>query len=382
MLHTMKYSILNLIRNKTQCFWLILFPIILGTLFKLAFSNLGESFEPIPVAIVLQENADAQYTESFRALADQLGEEGDDQLLDITYCERDTALKLLEDTEVDGIITVGNTISLSVSANMHNEELNQSILQAFVRQYNLSVDAVTDIAMHHPEHLADAIATLTSDISYNRDASLSATDDDSYISYFYNLLAMTCMFCCMSGVYISLQNQGNLSALGARRNISPTSKLVSILGQFAAFTLVNFVCILIGFIYINVILQIDMSTRLPLVLLTLFVSDLAGSSFGFFVGAMGRMSEGMKNGLIIAISMLCCFLSGLMMGNIRIFLEEICPIVNRINPAALISDSFYCLANFDNYNRYAQNMISLGVLTVLFLTGGFLLTRRRRYASL
>lgn len=384
MLHTMKYSLRTLIRNKSQCFWLILFPIILGTLFKLAFSNLNEPFEPIPVAIVLEEDAYAQYTESFRTLADSLGEEGDDQMLDITYCDREEALQLLEDTAVYGIITVRDTVSLSVSANANSDkkELNQNILHTFVQRYNLSADAITDIAMNHPEYTEDAMTALADEITYIRDDSLSASEEDNYVSYFYNLLAMTCMFCCMSGMYVSLENQGNLSPLGARRNVAPTSKLVSILGQMSAYVLGNFICILIGFIYINLILQIDLTARLPLVLLTLFVSDLAGSAFGFFAGALGRMSEGTKNGIIVAISMLCCFLSGLMIGNIRILIEDVCPIVNRINPAALISDSFYCLANFDNYTRYTQNIVSLCIFTVLFLAGGFLLTRRRRYASL
>ena len=64
------------------------------------------------------------------------------------------------------------------------------------------------------------------------------------------------------------------------------------------------------------------------------------------------------------------------------FIENRIPVLNRINPTALISDSFYCLANFDTYSRYTRNMVSLCIATAVFLTGGFLLTRRRQYASL
>jgi hypothetical protein len=41
-----KYPLLRLVRNKSNIFWILLFPIILGCLFKIAFSNLGnaESF--------------------------------------------------------------------------------------------------------------------------------------------------------------------------------------------------------------------------------------------------------------------------------------------------------------------------------------------------
>lgn len=384
MFHTMKYSMRIVIRNKAQCFWLILFPIILGTLFKLAFSGLGVTVEAIPVAVVMGENVKELYRENFRQVAENLEGEGEDRLLEITYCDRERALKLLKDGEVEGIFTVGEEIALSVSTKAYSDKraLNQNILNTFVNRYNLSAAALGEIAMEHPEHFQAAARALTAEHSYSGEASLSASEEDTYKTYFYNLLAMTCLFCCMSGLYISLNNQGNLSALGVRRNISPTPKLISILGELSAYVLVNYGCILVGFAYINLVLRVELSDRLMLVLLTLFVSDMAGSAFGFFVGAIGRMSEGIKNGVVVAASMFCCFLSGLMVGNMRILIEKNCPIVNRINPAALISDSFYCLAHFDDYARYTRNILSLIVFTVLFLAGGFLLTRRRRYASL
>lgn len=385
MLHTIKYSTKDLLRNKTQIFWLILFPIILGTLFKVAFSNIGESesFQPIPVAIVLEESdSPANITEEFRQVTDTLGREGDGQFLDVTYCNKEEALRLLEEKEVDGILTADSSVKLTVSANMGNAKLNQSILKSFVQQFNLSTTAITDVAVNHPEQLADTLAAMNADTTFNREVSLSAGSSDTYVQYFYNLLAMVCMFCSMSGMYISLQNQGNLSDLGARRNISPTPKLQSILGQFIAYAVVNFVCIMIGFLYINIVLKIDMTLHLPLVILTLFVSDLAGCAFGFFIGSLGRMSENTKNGLAVSVSMICCFLSGLMVGSMRIIMDTFCPIINYINPAALMTDSLYCLANFDNYARYTRDMVSLVVITVLFLLGGFLFTRRKRYASL
>ena len=381
MLHTIKYSMKAVMRNRSACFWLILFPMILGTLFKIAFSNLGIPLERIPVAVVTAENAAKQYTETFRTVADNLGE---DALLDIIYCEREDALNLLERGEIAGIFTVGEQVSLSVSAKAYNDikSMNQNILNTFVSRYNLLADAIADIAANHPEHLAKAVSLMGEEHFYNREESLSATKNDNYVTYFYNLLAMTCMFCSMSGLEISLNNQGNLTALGARRNISPIPKQIAVVGELAAYVLVNFGCILIGFAYVNLVLRVNMSSRLPLMLLTLFVSELAGSAFGFFIGAIGRMPAGTKNAIAVGVSMTCCFLSGLMVGNMRVFVENKAPFLNRINPTALISDSFYCLANFDNYARYTRNMISLCAVTVLFLTGGFLLTRRRQYASL
>ena len=111
---------LRLIRNKSNLFWILLFPILLGCMFKVAFSNIGktESFQPIPVAIVCEDTKNA---DTFRTIADELGKEGKDQMLSVTYCEEEKALKLLEEKEIDGILYAGDTVKLTISANMPAE---------------------------------------------------------------------------------------------------------------------------------------------------------------------------------------------------------------------------------------------------------------------
>lgn len=46
--HTMKYTLLNLLRDKGQVFWCVAFPLLLGTMFHFAFGRLGsgEVFPP------------------------------------------------------------------------------------------------------------------------------------------------------------------------------------------------------------------------------------------------------------------------------------------------------------------------------------------------
>ena len=39
--HTMKYTLLNLLRDKGQVFWCVAFPLLLGTMFHFAFGGLG-----------------------------------------------------------------------------------------------------------------------------------------------------------------------------------------------------------------------------------------------------------------------------------------------------------------------------------------------------
>ena len=41
--HNLKYSLKILLKNKSLIFWTFVFPILLGTLFKMAFSNIENS---------------------------------------------------------------------------------------------------------------------------------------------------------------------------------------------------------------------------------------------------------------------------------------------------------------------------------------------------
>ncbi len=56
--HELKYDFLTCMRTKEVLLWLILFPIFLGTIFKVAFTNINnDNFSAINVAVVeISEN--------------------------------------------------------------------------------------------------------------------------------------------------------------------------------------------------------------------------------------------------------------------------------------------------------------------------------------
>ena len=84
----------------------------------------------------------------------------------------------------------------------------------------------------------------------------------------------------------------------------------------------------------------------------------------------------------MAVSLASCFFSGLMVNTMKPMIIEKAPWFNDINPAALISDAFYCLNVYSDYSRYIQKNITMIILSVLMAAIGFILTRRRKYASL
>ena len=65
----------------------------------------------------------------------------------------------------------------------------------------------------------------------------------------------------------------------------------------------------------------------------------------------------------------------------KIIVNNFCPVLNKINPAVLISDAFYSLSVYNTYNHYMKDIISLCILIVIFITGGFLYTRMKKFAN-
>lgn len=371
----------RLLRNKANTFWILCFPIILGTLFNVAFSNMAasEDMSAINVAVICEDDL---YGEALKQSIETISE-GKDAMLNAIFCDDKKATELLENKEVVGIIHSGKTAKLSISANMSTESINQSILQAFINEYNMYQDSIAKIMINHPENIENVLSNFESISDFNNEVTISRKPDaDPFSQYFYNLLAMACLYTSMGGVLVATHNQANLSDLGMRKCLSPTHKLKSIVSELIATSTYEFALNFIGFIYVAYVLKVDIASRLPLAILTTFVGCLTGVSLGFFIGSFGQKSQDFKQGMIFAVTMPLCFLSGLMMGNMKIIIQNNCPILNKINPATIITDSFYSLAIYESYDRFIFDIISLLIFVIIFIMAGFLMTRRKKYASL
>lgn len=371
----------RLCRNKFNLFWILAFPIILGTFFNIAFSNIGksENMKAIAVAVICEDD---EYGKLLKESATSLSE-GDDPFLDATFCTEEKAMELLEEQEIVGIIHSGKQATLTISASMTPKKLYQSILQAFVEQFNLTSDMLLSVMKEHPENLPLVLSEMDAVHTFNEEVSLQKNPNvDTYTQYYYNQIAMACLYAAMAGVLVAVENQANLSTLAARKNISSTKKSVAIIAELIASTVFEFLMNLGGFIYLAYVLKVGVDTQLPYALLALFVGVWTGVSLGFLIGSIGKSGKDEKSGILFAITMPLCFLSGLMIGNMRIIIDRSAPIINKINPAALITDSFYCLSIYEGHTRYAQDLVSLLVLSLIFTGIGITLTRRTKYASI
>ena len=376
-----KYALLRLMRNKANLFWILVFPIVLGCFFKIAFSNItaSESFHTIPVAVVEGDNADAT---AFHTMIEQLSGDSEDAMLSATFCDDKKARMLLEKGKVDGIFYTTDTVELAVNSDLSDASINQSILQSLLTQYYLNRDLIVQILTTNPGNIESLVDSIGQSVDTRKEVSLTRNNIDTYDQYFYNLIAMACLYTAMGGINLAINNSANLSSLAARKTIAPAKRAALIGTELLAIILFESLLNMVSFLFIVTVLGIHMTTHLGLALLTILISTTFSITFGMFLGCVGPKSEGGKTGLMFAVVMPLCFLSGLMMGTMRMVVEKYAPFVNRINPAALISDSFYALNNYDALTRYTGNILTLLLMTALFLIISILVTRRNTYASL
>lgn len=376
--HLFRYKLKVLFREKDLLGWIFAFPIVLGTFFYLSFGtimNNGENdFKPVPIAFVSESSSDA----NFAKVLEELGKKTENQLFQVTRTDKSNAEELLKKGDIDGIIEDTAGISVIVST----KGLNQTIIKSFLDTYLKHRRVLQQIGSTNPEKLSAAMDILTKEISYNKETSVGNSKMDNLSQYFFALIAMTCMYGAVIGRRCVEDIQANLSPLGARREISPAHKLTVIFADFCGAVVVDFASVVLLFFYLTAVLKVDFGTRIPYIILTAFAGSVIGVAMGTFIGSIGGISMNVKEALVSVISLGLSFLSGLMINNMKDIVEHTVPFINRINPAALITDCLYSLNMYQTFDRFYTDIAIMGIIAVLFIFGSYLLLRRNRYASI
>ena len=375
--HILTYRLKILLRNKSLIFWTMVFPIVLASLFGLAFGNLGGigTFQPIDVAVV---DADAAFDDiGFLSMMEMLSK-GDERLFNSQITDEIEAQTLLANGEIKGYILMGEEMTLFVN----NSGFEQSIIKSFLDQYLQSVSAANRVLSIRAEALPEVLTALDNRQNFTREVSASRTNPNNTLIYFFALLAMTCLYSGFSGMTEVNDIQANLSVKAARINVAPVHKLKMFLYNITAAFVIQFVQLLVVLAYMVFVLSIDFGTREGLVVFTVFLGTIVGISFGAFISALVKGNENMKMGILLGVTMTGSLLAGMMFADIKYIVSTSAPVLAVINPVNLLADAFYALYFFDNYNRYIENIVGLSIFSVIFCTATYLIIRRKKYASL
>ena len=394
-IHNFKYALKTLFRDKMLIFWTFAFPIILGTFFNMAFSNIenSEKLEIINIAIV--ENDEFQnnelYKQAFKTLSD---EENEDRLFNTKYVTEEEAKQLLEKDEITGymileednpkvVVTTSGinetilkyvveeiTTNGQIVENLIDKEINKELSSGIYNLYNLDYKKIYENVLEKTQNQEAKIT----DISNNN---LSYT-----MIEFYTLIAMTCLYGGTLGMVAINKNLANMSSNGKRVSVAPTPKGKVIFSSILASYITQLIGLTLLFIYTIFVLKVDYGTNLPLIILLGIVGSLAGLSMGLAIGTILKANENLKIGIVIAVTMLGCFLSGMMGITMKYLIDKNAPIINKINPASMITDGFYSLYYYDTLDRYYFNIISLVVFSLVMIIVSYTSLRRQKYDSI
>ena len=255
--------------------------------------------------------------------------------------------------------------------------MEQSSIKRFLEMYS----ALTGITAHLADG-GDTDSSSVMDAAVIADEKLTEGNTDPFVTYMYNMIAMVALFGMTVALHVALFSEANLSDYGARRSCSSTPKLTTIMAGLCGCFLSQILCVAVCITFQAFVLKVDFGGRLPFVYLGGALGAVMGVSMGFFVGAIGRLKYEAKIGISMAVVMGLSFMSGLMFSGIKASIEMSAPIINDLNPVAIVADSFYYLSVDSDLTRYWGKMVCVLLYTVVFILLGFLLTRRRKYESL
>lgn len=388
--HNLKYTLKTLFKSKSLIFWTYAFPVILGTFFYLAFSNIekSEELDVIDIAVVetKEYNEDLVYKKTFNKLSDK----NEDQIFNIKYVNEEKAKKLLKDGKITGYFMLTDKPSIYVKEN----GINETVFKSVVEEINSSRGMITSLG---EEKVKNELLSGNTDVNYEKiyneiitnindsKANLKNISNDN-LSYtmieFYTLIAMACLYGGIISMVAVNNILPNMTNIGKRVSVSPLSKLKLLLSSIFASYIVQLVGLLILFVYTIFVLKVDYGNNLPLIILLALVGSFAGLSLGIMTASVFKVSDNAKSGILLTFTMIGCFLSGMMGITMKYIVDKNIHIINKLNPASMITDGFYSLYYYSTLDRFYFNIISLLLFSIIMIIISFISLRGQRYDSI
>lgn len=380
--HEFKYRLKCFLRDKVIIFWTAVFPILLSTLFFMAFSNLAkaDNFGGAKVAVV--DNEAYRNNDLFRKALASVSETGVNQvpLLIVEEVSREEADSLLEKGKVDGIIFLDDDIKLIVK----KSGFYQSIIKSFLDRYKQASASYASLLEMNPELFMreGLLKDYLSDHEYLAERKPGKSETDNSVTYFYALLAMASLYGSFWGNRVVYEIQADQSFRGLRVNTAPVNKMITLLAGMLAAWIIQFAELLILILYMRYVLKVSFGSQTGYILLTCLAGALTGIAQGALVSGLVKRNEGLKIGVLISLSMIMSGLSGLYYAPLKYMVTRAVPVLAYINPANLITDALYALYYYETYQRFALNILLLLGFATIYLVLTCFCVRRERYASI
>lgn len=363
--------------DKISIFWVLLFPIILGTFFMLAFEGLKnkDNFTSIKVAFV--GDVDKSESSLYSIMEDLPYESEQSEVTNMfllsEVATKEEAEQQLNDKEIKGYIY---NDELYIYKNGMSETVIKTVMEIYYKAFDQATALVENAALTYPEAFARVFK------ENNLFEETGEKTSSLLESYYYSVLGMAIMLASsfsLVGTAFILPNQ---TEIGKRIAISPQSKIKKLL----LILFVNFVIMMSIFIlillYFKFVVGIPFHYPVRVIIIT-FLGALFALALGFSENIlMSKLSFNTKVGINTTIGVFGGFLSGMMFQPMKYFTEKYIPFLKYINPVNLITDGLLSIEQYDHHIRYYINLGCLALFTIILITLSALKFKREKYESL
>lgn len=385
----LKYSLKILLRNKALIFWTFAFPIILGLFFNLAFQNIekNEQLQVIDIAIINSNdyNNNKIVKESLNELT-----KGKSKLFNIKLTDEKTSKDLLKNNKIIGYLTFKeNQVNITVK----NSGVEETILKQVLEQIQtnskiinkkvekeISEQVATNKKINYEQIYQNALSLLNeNNIKINN---ISNKNLSYTMIEYYTLIAMACLYGALISMFIINYQLPNMNSTGKRISASPINKTKQLISSLLSAYIVQIIGLLLLFLFTIFILKVDYGKNLLYVIITSLCGALSGLSLGVATSTLFKTNENAKTGIIIAITMLFCFLSGMMGITMKYIIDKNIPLLNMINPANMITDALYSLYYYNTFDRFYKDILSLLIFSFIMILISIKGLRRQKYDNI
>lgn len=343
------FTLKNTFRDKNFVFWTIMYPLILTTFFYLAFGSLLVTKE-VKFNVGIEKDAGLDIV---------FGNVPVFELKSFTAAEAEHALK-----EREIVAFVNKDLEVTVSQSGSGQSVVQNSVQ-IMKQLIYAFENGANEKAFQPEQ--EYVKEKTMELS-------------PFSALFYTILAMVSFYGFFGIIDVISGIQANISDLGKRMCVSPVRKFPYIVGNVLLVFLLNLLSNLLVIAYMNYILKIELFSDYPRSIALLAAGNLLGVCMGIYVGGL-TLKPQVKAAIGIGVPILMSAFAGMMSIEIKGMIMRYFPIVDKLNPASIITGGLYRVNLFGNDKGYLFGMSILLGLSVLFLVLAVGTLRRKSYDS-
>ena len=330
-------------------FWTVAYPIILSSLFFVIFSVINTR------GISTTVNTGITETNPYRVILNVI------PILHIIPMEQEAADAALR----EGSIQV--FIEDDLSIRIYKNGIAQAIIKNIVEQIKQT----------------DALGIPILPSAYRKQYIDSKDEqNNSMMILFYSLLAMVSIYSMFGSISIPERMQANISKLAVRMSAAPIKRFRLYLSGVLFFVCFNLASNLLYIGYVMLVLKINLITNFAVTVPLLIYANLFGTAFGLCIGSIPKLTENTKVMLCVFSSLFLSFLSGMMSVSVKTALDTSFPLLSKINPIALFTDTLYNINILHEYDLAPLFFIVYSGFIALFLSIAFFNAREVQYDSL